>query len=209
LRYITIYLYVSDSLDRNTVSEATDRYLLAMLKLSDGADDPTVTQVAHELRVAPSSVSQMVRRLAAAGLLDRVPAGLRLTGEGRSRAAFLVRRHRLSECFLANVLGIPWHRVHDEACTFERALGPAVLELLAERMGNPVVCPHGRPIPDGAGDCPEVATRSLVELVSGEDAVVAAVDDVDRDLLRHAEHVVVMATRTTPDSCDGAMTLPA
>ena len=186
------------------MSEAIDRYLATVLTLSDRPGGATVTRLAKELRVAPSSVSQMLGRLATAGLLDRLPLGLRLTAEGRRRAVFLLRRHRLSECFLADVLGVPWHRVHEEASIFERALSPLVVARLAERLGHPATCPHGRPLPDDHGDSPAAATRPLLELAGGEAGVVACVDDIDAELLLRLESLgLVPSARLTIEKIVG------
>jgi DtxR family Mn-dependent transcriptional regulator len=93
----------------------------------------------------------MVGRLRAEGYLQVGPERtLALTKKGRAWAVTIVRRHHLAERFLTDLLGLPWHRAHTEACRWEHVISADVEELLVARLGHPVTCPHGNPIP-GAG----------------------------------------------------------
>jgi DtxR family Mn-dependent transcriptional regulator len=166
-------------------SESIEEYLEAMFKLALSAGGITVGRLAAELGVAPSSVSEMIARLDAAGLVVRSDGRLELTPEGRHEGASLVRRHRLSERFLVDVLAVPWDQVHDEACKFEHALSADVEARLAERLGNPATCPHGYAIPDEHGELTELSARPLAELQTGERGVIACVDEADPELLRY------------------------
>ena len=104
-------------------SESREEYLEAIFKLTQQPEGATVGRVADELGLAAPSVSQMVARLAAEGLVERDQAShVLLTKEGRREALRLVRRHRLSERFLTDYLDLPWDQVHDEACKFEHVL---------------------------------------------------------------------------------------
>lgn len=166
-------------------SESIEEYLEAMFKLALSPAGITVSRLAAELGVAPSSVSEMIARLDAAGLVVRADGRLELTPEGRHEGASLVRRHRLSERFLVDVLAVPWDQVHDEACKFEHALSADVEARLAERLGNPATCPHGYAIPDEHGELTEAVARPLAELQTGERGVIACVDEADPELLRY------------------------
>jgi DtxR family Mn-dependent transcriptional regulator len=130
-----------------TMPSATlEEYLEAIYKLSErGAVRPT--QVADAIGVSGPTVTATLRRLQSAGLVERPDGGVELTAEGRSQALSILRRHRLAERFLADVLGLPWDAVHEEACRLEHALSPRVQEALETYMDNPEVCPHGHPIP--------------------------------------------------------------
>lgn len=168
------------------LTQTVEEYLEAMFKLARSPDGISVSRLAAELHVAPSSASEMLGRLAAAGFVRRSPeGGVTLTPRGEREGARLVRRHRLSERLLADLLSLPWDRVHEEACRLEHALSPEVETLLAERLGNPATCPHGHEIPDEGGNLQEVAARPLAELRSGEAGVVARVDESDPELLRY------------------------
>ena len=166
-------------------SETIEEYLEAMFKLSLSPRGIAVGRLAAELGVAPSSVSEMVARLHAAGLARRVRGRVELTADGRREGAALVRRHRLSERFLVDVLEVPWDQVHDEACKFEHVLSADVEARLAERLGNPATCPHGYAIPNEEGELDEAAARPLANLQTGEQGIIAHVDEADPELLRY------------------------
>jgi DtxR family Mn-dependent transcriptional regulator len=167
-------------------SQSTEEYLEALFKLAHADGGITVGRLATDLHVAPSSASQMLVRLAEEGLVARRPDGIiALTARGKREGAQLVRRHRLSERFLADLLELPWDQVHDEACKMEHALSPEVEARLAERLGYPLTCPHGHVIPDDEGRVAEVPTRPLDDLRPGEGGVVARVAEGQPDLLRY------------------------
>ncbi len=133
-----------------------EEYLEALFKLERGDEPVTVKHLAEELGVAPPSVSEMLGRMRAAGLVEAPgEAGVKLTPEGELEGARLVRRHRLSERFLVDYLGMPWDEVHDEACKFEHVLSPEVEARLAEQLGDPRTCPHGHAIPQADGSLAE------------------------------------------------------
>jgi DtxR family Mn-dependent transcriptional regulator len=170
-----------------TRTQNVEEYLEAIFKLQLGPDPVTVSRLAGELGVASPSVSEMVARLRAAGLV-REPAEDRsivLTEEGAAEGAALVRRHRLSERFLVDYLDMPWDAVHDEACKFEHVLSPEVEARLAEQLGNPLTCPHGHAIPAEDGTLPEVELRPLSALEPGDEAVIGCISEEKSDLLRY------------------------
>jgi DtxR family transcriptional regulator, Mn-dependent transcriptional regulator len=167
-------------------TEARDEYLEALFHLSRQPDGATVTRVAQELEVTPASVSQMVGRLIKDGAVTRDARNrITLTEDGRIEATRLVRRHRLSERFLTDYLDLPWDQVHDEACKLEHALSDEVEAGLAERLGNPRTCPHGRVIPTPDGDVPDEETQCLAEIDAGGKCVISFVSDEQPDLLRY------------------------
>jgi len=136
--------------------------------------------------VAPPSVSEMLGRMRASGLVEAPgEAGVKLTPEGELEGARLVRRHRLSERFLVDYLGMPWDEVHDEACKFEHVLSDEVEERLAAHLGNPQTCPHGRAIPSADGELPPEKARPLAELSAGQKSTISFVSDEQPDLLRY------------------------
>lgn len=172
--------------DARQRSQSTEEYLEALYKLGHNEGGITVGRLAAELKVAPSSASQMLVRLTEEGLVVRRQEGaIALTDDGEREGAQLVRRHRLSERFLADLLELPWDQVHDEACKMEHALSPEVEARLAERLGHPLTCPHGHVIPDEEGRVAEVPTRPLDELRPGERGIIARVAEDQPDLLRY------------------------
>ncbi len=108
-----------------------------------------------------------------------------LTTKGQRAARTLVRRHRLSERFLTDVLGLDWESAHREACRLEHVLSPEVEEKLAEMLGNPVTCPHGYPIPDENGHIEEEEIKPLCDFCVDEKGCIARVEEEDPQLLQY------------------------
>ena len=169
-----------------TRTHGTDEYLEAIFKLERGGDHVTVKRLAAELGFTPPSVSEMLVRLRAAGMVEAPGgAGIRLTPAGAKEGASLVRRHRLSERFLVDYLGMPWDAVHDEACRLEHVLSPEVEARLAEQLGDPRTCPHGHVIPQEDGSLPEEELRPLSDLDVGDAAVIGCIAEESGDFLRY------------------------
>jgi DtxR family transcriptional regulator, Mn-dependent transcriptional regulator len=167
-------------------SQSSEEYLEAIFKLQGGGDPLTVSRLAAELRVSPPSVSQMIGRLREAGLVAGPgEQGITLTVAGESEGAALVRRHRLSERFLVDYLGMPWDEVHDEACKLEHVLSPEVEARLAEQLDNPRTCPHGHAIPAEDGSLAEDELQPLAEFGPGDDGLIGCIAEEDGELLRY------------------------
>jgi DtxR family Mn-dependent transcriptional regulator len=170
-----------------TSTESREEYLEAIFKLGETPGGATVTRIAQELGVKPASVSQMTARLAKDGLVSResLRSPISLTDKGRSEAVRLVRRHRLSERFLTDYLDLPWDRVHEEACRLEHVLSDEAEASLARRLGHPVTCPHGRPIPYDAADQVPEAARCLADVGPGGECRVSHISDEGGEFLRY------------------------
>lgn len=148
----------------------------------------TTTELAARLGLANSSVTEMVKKLVAAGLVSHEPYGaIELTGQGRELAVRMVRRHRLIETWLVQQLGYGWDEVHDEAEVLEHAVSDRLLDALDEQLGHPVRDPHGDPIPAADGSTVTPDAVLLAELDAGIPATVARISDRDPALLRHLE----------------------
>ncbi len=130
------------------LTESTENYLTELLRLEEREVPATTSELAARLGVARPSVTGMIKRLAAAGLVvhERY-RGIGLTGSGRRAARCVLRRHRLIETFLATVLGVPADRVHAEAHRLEHAMSEDVVDRLDRWLGQPSHDPHGTPIP--------------------------------------------------------------
>jgi DtxR family Mn-dependent transcriptional regulator len=157
----------------------------------------STNDLAARLGVTPASVSGMVRKLTETGIVEHEPYhGVRLTEEGRRVALEVLRRHRLLELFLARELGMPWDRVHAEAEVLEHVLSEELEALIAARLGNPAVDPHGDPIPTPELEIDERPTRSLGELPVGAAGRFVRVSDSDPEMLRYlAEHGIALDAR--------------
>jgi DtxR family transcriptional regulator, Mn-dependent transcriptional regulator len=168
-------------------TQAVEDYTKAIYSLESRRDEPVSTKtLAERLEITPGSVSAMLRRLEELGLITHVPyRGVRLTEAGRRIALEVIRHHRLLESYLAEVLGMPWDRVHAEAEVLEHVLSDDLEELIAAKLGNPTVDPHGDPIPTAAFDLQEGETYGLDELPIGTSGRFVRVSDSDPQMLRY------------------------
>jgi len=161
-------------------------YLKAIYDLEQGGDPATTNALAERLTLAPASVSGMVRRLAAQGLLEHEPyRGARLTAAGRIAALRTLRRHRVLESYLATVLGVPWDDVHAEAEQLEHAASDTLIDRMARALGDPLFDPHGAPIPTREGLVDETRHRTLADFPVGTRGTVMSVSDKDPVMLRY------------------------
>ncbi|MEI2688213.1 MAG: metal-dependent transcriptional regulator [Anaerolineae bacterium] len=162
-------------------------YLKAIYMLLSRGQEASNSAIAQALRVAPASATNMVKRLAEAGLIEHTPyRGVQLTAAGQQAALEMVRHHRLIELFLHDILDMPWDQVHAEAERLEHAISEEVEEAIARKLGYPAFDPHGDPIPDRDGRLAEVASgRPLTELAPGRAARLARVHAQDAQRLRY------------------------
>jgi DtxR family transcriptional regulator, Mn-dependent transcriptional regulator len=168
-------------------SHAVEDYAKAIYVLETRAGEPVSTNaLADRLEVTAGSVSAMLRKLAEMGLVTHQPyKGVRLTPAGRRVALEVIRHHRLLELFLAEVLDMPWDRVHKEAEVLEHVLSTELEEVIAQKLGNPTRDPHGDPIPSADFVIEEGETTSLAALESGATGVFVRVSDSDPEMLRY------------------------
>ncbi len=147
-------------------------------------------QLAAALSVAPGTATTMVKTLAESGLAVYEPyAGVALTPSGRKLAALVLRRHRLIELFLVQVMSLRWDEVHDEAELLEHVVSDRLVERMDEMLGRPSVDPHGDPIPDADGVVHARQLSSLLNCPLDTVVTVTRVVDQDRNFLRFiAEH---------------------
>ncbi|HIA26564.1 MAG TPA: metal-dependent transcriptional regulator [Planctomycetes bacterium] len=138
------------------ISESSENYLKAIFKLQRDQEWVATGEVARRVGVAPPSATRMIQRLGERGWVEHgAYRGVRLTDEGRRRALKVVRSHRILETYLAEVLGMPWDRVHSEVERLEHVVSEDLVNRLEEALGFPIEDPHGSPIPDRDGHLPE------------------------------------------------------
>jgi DtxR family Mn-dependent transcriptional regulator len=170
--------------------EATEEYLEAIYRLERESTGVTTSGLASELGVAAASVSGMLKRLASEGYIEHKARGeAKLTQKGFDVAVRVVRRHRLAERLLVDVLGMSWDEVHFEACKLEHAISARVEQRLVEVLGDPQSCPHGHPIPPLDGTDPPRVGMPLAQIDVGEPAVVHGVTDEVPEILRYLGEV--------------------
>ncbi len=179
-------------------SEAIEDYAKAIYALARRGDGTVSNNaLAERLGVTPGSASAMVRKLADRGLVEHVPyRGVALTPAGERVALEVLRHHRLLELYLAEALGVPWDRVHDEAEALEHVISEDLEERIAAKLGHPTHDPHGDPIPSADLSIDEGDTRSLSALEVGARGVFVRVSDSDPEMLRYlADRGVALGDR--------------
>jgi DtxR family Mn-dependent transcriptional regulator len=159
-------------------------YLKHILHLQQVSSPVATTALAEAMGVAPSSVTDMLKKLSRKGYINYRPYhGITLTGEGEKEAIKAVRRHRIVERFLTDMLGFEWHEAHEEALAFEHNISDEVERRMYVACNKPTVCPHGYPIPSSVEDT-IVSGVPLYSLEPGQIARVVSVEDDEPDLLR-------------------------
>lgn len=168
-------------------------YLKAIYELERSGQPAETNAIAQLLRIAPASVSGMMRRLADQRLITHAKyRGARLTASGRRAALRTIRRHRVIESYLTCALGYSWDQVHDEAEQLEHAASDELIDRMAAAIGEPSSDPHGAPIPGRDGTLRERSFVPLSSLAPGEAARVEQVADNSAERLRYLAELGVV-----------------
>ncbi len=171
-------------------TSTVEDYLKRILLAQQGDADALVPmgRIAADLELAPGTVTSMVKTLAASGLVDYQPySGVRLTSPGRQLALHVLRRHRLIELFLVQVMGMDWSEVHSEAEQLEHSISDRLVERIDQMLGHPAVDPHGDPIPTAGGEVEETDFPSLLRCRIGAPLTVARITDQRPEFLQLLE----------------------
>lgn len=180
----------SSSNDPVLLTGPVEDYLKTIYELEARSGAAATSEIAARLSLTPASVTGMVRRLARQGLLTHEPyRGVRLTELGRRNALRILRRHRILETYLSQVLGFPWDEVHEEAERLEHAASDALIERMAAALEHPESDPHGAPIPTADGKIDERSHIALSDLDVGESAVMVRVSDKNPSMLRYLAEI--------------------
>ena len=146
--------------------DTTEEYLEQIIELEEEGITPMRARLVERLGLSAAAVSETVGRLVDNGFVEmNDDRSLGLTGKGRNLATTVVRRHRLAERLLLDVIGLEWEKVHREADRWEHAISADVEEKLVELLGDPMTCPHGNPIPGSKRTSTE---RPAVALIDAE-----------------------------------------
>ena len=157
-------------------SAAMREYLAEIYRLQEDTPTVSTTSLADRLNVSPPAIPRMLKRLQSAGFVKHVPyQGVELTPRGREEALREIRRHRILEVFLVNVMGFTWDEAHEHADGLGAGLNDRLTDRMAEMTGFPQRCPHGEPIPDRDGRLPDVADVCIVNLGVGHQGLVSRV----------------------------------
>ncbi len=162
-----------------------------------GTDLLPMGQLATVMNVVPGTATAMVKTLAESGLVQYEPrGGIRLTEGGTRLALHVLRRHRIIEAFLVDVLGLDWSEVHDEAELLEHVVSDKVLDRMDALLNHPQYDPHGDPIPTSQGDIAEQSISQMIDCKAGDQAIVARVSDQDPEFLQYIErHGLIPGTQ--------------
>lgn len=154
---------------------AFEEYCECIYEMREDNAEVIQARLAERLDVSRASVSEMVKRLEGAGLVRIDATHLLLTESGEALASRIVRRHRLAERFLTDVIGLPWSKAHHEACRWEHVISDEVEAGLVRLLGNPATCPHGNPIPGSAAN--NITTTVLGNLSAGTSFTVVRIPE--------------------------------
>jgi len=156
--------------------DTTEEYLEAILEIEEEGTIPIRARLVERLGLSAPAVSETVNRLVDHGYAELLDdRSLRLTTKGREVATSIVRRHRLAERLLVDVIGLEWEKVHKEADRWEHAISADVEEKLVQLLGDPATCPHGNPIP--GSDYIEPSSRPLSAVTVGEGFTIARITE--------------------------------
>lgn len=178
----------SDLVNRQDIgiTHAMEDYLKVIFKLHEEGEKVTTQAIAERLSVQSPSVTNMIKRLADLHLVAHTPyRGVELTPSGRKAALEVLRHHRLLELYLAEALGYPWDKVHDEADRLEHSISEEFEARIDQALGYPQIDPHGDPIPTAEGEIRAMSELRLTDLEVGDAAVIERVCDRDPEKLRY------------------------
>jgi DtxR family transcriptional regulator, Mn-dependent transcriptional regulator len=190
-----------------------DDYLEALYEMAEEGIPTQQARLAEWLGVSPASVSEAVKRLTQRGLVEVRDRRLSFTDDGQRRAEVLVRRHRLAERFLVEVVGLPWHQAHEEATVWGRAISDQVERRLIAILDDPGTCVHGNPIPGSARVVDLDGLRPLEDASAGDRVRLARLTEdleLDLDVMRYLEESGLMPgaeISVTGVAPDGTMSL--
>lgn len=180
---------------RENLTRVIEDYLKTIYDLTVSSERATTNQIAERMGVTPASVTNMIQKLSNTHppLLDyRKHRGVKLSPEGEKVALEIIRHHRLLEMFLQQTLGYSWDEVHEEADRLEHVISEEMEERIAMSLGDPLLDPHGDPIPTRDLKLPESSEVTLSQLRPTQEALVHRVRDSDPELLRYLSELGII-----------------
>ncbi|MCL6578508.1 MAG: metal-dependent transcriptional regulator [Candidatus Bathyarchaeota archaeon] len=167
------------------LSYDAEEYVEAIYKLQKRSGIAKTKELAEELDVVPGSITNTIEHLEKHNLVEHEPyKGVKLTAKGEALALYIIRRHRLAERLLTDILNAEWSDVHENACKLEHALTEDVIALLEKKLEYPKVCPHGNPIPNEHGEIEEQECYPLTEVRLNELCKVVKISNENREKLQ-------------------------
>ena len=174
------------------VTSATEEYLEIIYRLQKKNGVATTSDLVRSLKVAPGTVTNTIARLEKESFVIHEPyRGVRLTEKGRRIALRTIRKHRLSERLLTDLLNVEWERVHEAACKLEHSISDEIAKKIEKALGHPKTCPHGNPIPTECGGVLEEESRPLSEFNLREKGKIVKITDERREILEYLSSLEV------------------
>ena len=171
--------------EETIVSNQAEEYLEAIYRLERKVGFARTMELTRELGVVPGSVTNTIENLERKGLVIHEPyRGVKLTDNGQKIASNILRKHRLAERLLTDILHLDWSEVHDPACKLEHALSQEIIKPLEKALGHPKRCPHGNPIPTNCGGILEEETIALTELDAKTSGVIVKITEEKTETLK-------------------------
>ena len=168
------------------VSSTAEEYLETIYRLEKKTGSAKTMELARQLKVVPGSITNTIESLEKRGLVMHKPyRGVKLTERGKKLALNILRRHRLAERLLTDILHLEWSEAHDAACKLEHAITPNMIKPLEKTLGHPKTCPHGSPIPTACGGIFEEESVPLVNLNPKESGIVAKILEEKVEVLQY------------------------
>jgi len=187
-KYESSYFFLT--LMKEKVSPSVEEYLENIYRLQERTHTARTKELAERMYVSLGTVTSTVEMLEKQGLVMHKPyKGVKLTEEGKKTALDVLRRHRLAERLLTDILHVDWTEAHEPACKLEHSLDDEVIKPLGKILGYPKTCPHGNPIPREYGSITREKLRPLTELKPNESGTLIKIVEEDRDLLRHLKSI--------------------
>jgi DtxR family Mn-dependent transcriptional regulator len=170
------------------VTAVVEEYLEAIYKLEEKYGVARTSDLVSSLKVAPGTVTNTVERLEKEGYITHEPyKGVKLTSKGLGIAIQVVRRHRLSERLLTDILHMEWDKVHEAACQLEHGITNEIIKPLEKALKHPKTCPHGNPIPTKCGGIIEEKSQPLTKLREKEQGIIVKITEEKSDLLHYLD----------------------
>ena len=178
------------------VTSATEEYLEIIYKLQKKNGIATTSDLVRLLKVAPGTVTNTIARLERESFVIHEPyRGVRLTEKGQRIALRTIRKHRLSERLLTDLLNVEWEKVHEAACKLEHSISDEIAKKIEKALGHPKTCPHGNPIPTECGGIIEKSSEPVSKFNVGEKGVIVKITDERRELLEYLSSINVKPDR--------------
>ncbi len=168
------------------VSNVIEEYLEVIYRLQEKSGVARTSDLVKMLNVAPGTITNTVERLEKESLIVHEPyKGVQLTEKGCGIALRIVRKHRLSERLLTDILSVEWDKAHDAACQLEHGISDEVAKKIEKTLGHPKTCPHGNPIPTECGGIIEESFQPLTKFDIQEKGIIVKITDESPELLQY------------------------